>query len=330
MTLREIYSAAHGHSFKLGRKRPVAVGPRMKLARYLLSAIPTPPPSTNYGAKAAYSLAKVYLNDKYGCCVIAGMAHLVGVETANAGPEWLASDAQIIADYHAIGGFDPAHPDTTDNGCNEDTALAYYQNHGCPNGTKLLGSLALDATNKLEVMQSIALFGNAILCAELPAQYVEPFPSGSGFVWDVVGPPVPDNGHSFTAYDYDATGVKIVSWGMHGTMTWAALAKYCVRSAGGSLNVVLTPDQLTKGQTVAPNGVNWSALIADFDALGGHVPIPAPPPLPPPVPATTATMTLGVAQLCAIDLLNKGPSVLTKAQALKLVCDSLALHWPKQ
>ena len=44
-------------------------------------------------------------------------------------------------------------------------------------------------------------------------------------------------------------------------------AAYGVNAAGGELYAVLSPDQLARGQQRAPNGIAWSNLIADFDAL---------------------------------------------------------------
>ena len=129
---------------------------------------------------------------------------------------------------------------------------------------------------------------------DLPDAWITPFPSASGFVWDVAGASDPNNGHCVIGLGYNAQGVIIDSWGMLGTITWAAVAKYCAANVGGELFTVITPDQLAKGQTTAPNGVAWSTLISDFDALGGNVPVPAPTPTPPaptPVPPTPTPTT---------------------------------------
>lgn len=337
--MKEIFSPSHNRTVKLGRKRPVAPAPRMKLARYLQHALPAPPATCSYSDKALSVLSDIYGNDMYGDCVIAGGYHMVGVETGNAGKLFTATMSQIIADYHAIGGFDPNDPQHTDNGCDEDTAINYWTSHGFANGTKLLGSLSANAASRTEIMQGIYLCENALICMELPDAYVNPFPAGDGFVWDVAGPPVPENGHAITAVGYNTRGVIVSTWGMVGILTWEALAKYAVRSAGGSVNIVLTPDQLSKGQTKAPNGVAWIDLIADFDALGGNVPVPAPPAPPPPTPPTppappkpdpTMNLTLLEAQLFAIDKLHATRGVfIVRDQAIKLVCDSLAMHWAK-
>ncbi len=72
--------------------------------------------------------------------------------------------------------------------------------------------------------------------------------------------------------------MTIDTWGLLGTVTWNAMSTYFTPSANGAAYVLLTPDQLAKGQTRAPNGVDWASLIADFDAIGGHVSPPGAPP----------------------------------------------------
>jgi hypothetical protein len=75
--------------------------------------------------KANAALAQVYANDSLGDCVIADIAHVVGVFTGGAGPEpFIYTRDQIITIYSAIGGYNPADP-STDQRCDEQTALNY-------------------------------------------------------------------------------------------------------------------------------------------------------------------------------------------------------------
>jgi len=128
---------------------------------------------------------------------------------------------------------------------------------------------------------------------DLPDQWVNPMPAASGFVWDVAGDPVVANGHAVAGAGYNQSGVTIDSWGLLGTLTWKAIAKYCTKASGGGLYVMLTPDELAKGQTKAPNsvanGVDWTALIQDFNSLGANPPIPVPTPTPTPTTAPVIT-----------------------------------------
>ena len=314
---------------KLGRKRSVAIGPHLKLRNYLRAALPTPPSSVDYSSAAAASLSDVMKNDELGCCVIAGGYHVEGVETGNAGNLYVPSDAQIIADYSAIGGYVPGDP-STDNGCDLQTAMNYWSQSGFKNGTKLLGYLAVDPTNQQEVMTACWLFENLYHAFELPDEWISPFPSSSGFVWDDAQPDQ-NNGHCVCSVGYDSNGVRICTWGMLGSVTWRALAHLGSQSAGGELWVLLSPDQLAKGQTKAPNGVDWTSLLADWDALGGNVPLPKPPPgppAPPPAPTPGAAPTLAQAQAATTAAIQSMHPLMTRQQAENAVNSALAPLWP--
>ena len=337
MPVKTVFAPHLNRNVKFGRKRPVAHCPRLSLKNYLGTVPVTPPVSVEYSAKAMLALTNVYENDVLGDCVIAGGYHIVGVATGNAtGTPFVASTAQITADYSAIGGYVPGDP-STDNGCDEQTALNYWTQHGFANGTKLVGWMAVDATNMQEVMAAMYLFENLYFGIELPDTWITPFPSGDGFVWDV-GTPDPQNGHCVEGDGYNAQGVQIDSWGLEGTLTWAAIAQLCTTNAGGEVYVMLTPDIMAKAQTKAPSGVAWTDIIAAFDQMGGTVPVPVAPPAPvqPPAPAPSPTpapapvgVTLAQAQTWAVAGLLKAPHLMNRAVATSAVSQSLAKNWPK-
>jgi hypothetical protein len=238
----------------------------MKLSNYAIPAeLAAPPETCDYSGQAPTVLSQVYINDTLGDCVIAGAYHVVGVETGGAGDLFTATDDNLLHDYGAIGGYVPGK-ESTDNGCDEQTALNYWVNTGFANGTKLQGYVSVDATNVTEVQQAMFLFENLYFGLELPDTWINPFPSTAGFVWDV-GTPDANNGHCVMAVGYNATGVQIDTWGLIGTITWAAVAQLAVETAGGQLYSMLTPDQIGKAQTKAPNGIGWTDLINDFDTL---------------------------------------------------------------
>lgn len=253
---------------KLGRKRPAPGGKKLRLTHYTrIGQLAPPPSSCDYSSAASPVLADVYQNNALGDCVIAGGYHVVGVETGNAGDLFHATPAQIIADYSAIGGYKPGDP-STDQGCDEQTALNYWTQTGFANGTKLAGWMAVDATNEVEAMLALYLFENLYFGIELPDAWISPFPNAPGFTWGV-GTPNPNNGHCVMGVGYDSSGVTIDTWGLLGKLTWPAIAALCVPSAGGELYVMVSPDQVAKGQAKAPNGIAWADLLADFQQLGG-------------------------------------------------------------
>ncbi len=321
-----------GRHVFFGRTRKPQPRPVMRLRSYAdlhtAAALPPPPAAVNYWNPAtAAALKNIYLNDQLGDCVIACGYHLVGLATGNAngGKPFVATDAQIIHDYNKIGGYVPGNP-ATDNGCNEQDALDYWTKVGFANGTRLAGYLTVDGSNKTEVMQALFLFENLFFGIELPDAWVSPFPEADGFVWDVAGPVDNNNGHCIMGVGYNADGVLIDSWGLRGLLTWEGMA-YATPRQGGELYVALTPDMLAKGQAKAPNGLDWAALVRDFDALGGSVPQPSPvvvPPVVPPAPPKPPSPVV-------VPPVQHPGLTLTEAQqvASQAVVAALAAHWPK-
>jgi hypothetical protein len=271
MPVKQIVTT-EGKRFSFGRRRPIATGPEFKLKNYVLQSLPTPPPAVNYTKTVRDALGRIYMNDTLGICVIADIAHRVGVLTGNSGSgQYIFTDAELIALYSAIGGYIPGDP-STDNGCDPVTAWAYWQNNGAPKGlNQIAGSLTVDATNWEEVCTALYLFENVSLSMELPDAWISPFPSSDGFVWDVDGPPDQSNGHEVAGVSYEKDGVIIDSWGMLGRVTIPALAKYCVPSAGGALYTAISPEGIIKATQKAPNGFAFSQLVADFNTMGGHL-----------------------------------------------------------
>lgn len=275
----KIITDANGKTFRMGRKRPVARCPRLSLKNYLKMSLPAPPESMGYAAKAASPLGLMYLNDSLGDCVIAGMAHVEGVLTANAGWPVVLNDAQITALYSAIGGYVPGDP-STDQGCDEQTALNYWQQKGLARmdkqgflldlalaECKIAGWMSVNPSDPAEVRTALWLFENVIFGVELPDAWVNPMPSAPGFVWESAGEADPDNGHCFVATGYGPSGLQICTWGMLGSITNAAVEKYAGQSEGGELYCVISQDGIAKASQKAPNGFDWSQLLADFDFM---------------------------------------------------------------
>lgn len=253
--------------FKLGRKRPKARGSRLFLKNYLKLSLPSPPASVDYSLKANTSLRNIYDNDTLGDCVIAGMGHVAGVLSANVGEELVLTNDQVISLYSAIGGYVPGD-ESTDNGCNEQDALNYWQGTGLFSSLyKISGYLAVNPSDPIECRLALWLFENLVYGVELPDAWVNPMPSGDNFTWDSAGPADPNNGHCFVGVGYDNRGIKVDTWGMLGTVTDKATALYA-GGDGGELYSVLSIGSVARASLKAPSGFNWTQLVADFDSIG--------------------------------------------------------------
>lgn len=273
MALKVLTHPVSGRTFKMGRRRPTLAPPRFRLRDYLdNTALPTPPATADYTQAALPALQNIYGNDTLGDCVIAGMCHVSGTLTGNAGDLVTYSGDQVVALYSAIGRYVPGD-ESTDNGCDEQTALAYWLKNGLlPDGShKIQGSLGVDGTNPTEVRIAAWLFEDLIFGVELPDEWVNPMPEGSGFVWDVAGDADPDNGHCFVGVGYNSGGIVIDTWGMFGVITDQAIQKYATTAGSGELYTVVSLDGIAKATQKAPNGFDWEQLTADFDSMGGTI-----------------------------------------------------------
>ena len=260
-----------GQKFKMGRRRPIARGPRFSLKNYLMRDMPPPPASIDYSASAAAFLSQILGNDTLGDCTAAGAFHTGGVLLGNASAPIPYTTDNVIAFYSATTGYIPGD-EATDQGGDEQTVLNYWRQTGLlPNQHQIAGWLGVNGADQTEVMTAVWLMENVYFGVELPDEWINPFPSASGFIWDVAGDPDQNNGHCFVGVGYNAQGVQIDTWGMIGTITWAAIAKYATTEGQGELYTVLGPDGIAKATAKAPSGFDWSQLAADFDSMGGNV-----------------------------------------------------------
>ena len=254
-----------GRPLRLGRLAPRVQGPRLILADYLEQTLPTPPARTSYWDMASSALSEIYLNDQEGDCVIAMMQHIDDVLMANAGvAPIIFSDTQTNLSYSAIGGYVPGDP-STDRGCDEVTALNYWQQHGLlPDGAhKIDGWATVNATHRNELAAGLWLFENLAFGMALPDEWLAT-PPAPDFVWDVAGEPDQNNGHAVCGVDIHPEGIVICSWGMRGLLTWAAAARYAIGINSGETYVVFGQDAINRATQKSASGFSAAALTYDL------------------------------------------------------------------
>jgi hypothetical protein len=280
---RALASAALPVKVRLGRlpPRPEAQRRLVHLEDYFAPARGTAPPaSTNWRAKAAVALARMYLNDLRGCCVISGKAHGLGVWSANdpdSGGIVQATDQEIDSQYVGI--------------CVITDVFDYMVRTGLVAGGKrytLDGYAAVNWANKLLVQTVQVMGGASTIGIDLPEEWTR------AAVWRVTSSQIV-GGHDVTPIDYDGQGVYISSWGRVYLIEWPAfLSTRWVREMYYlAAPLWYGPDRL------APNGIDAARLdaaLAAFRSGGipdiGPGPVP-PPPGPPPPPAPPTQPPLG-------------------------------------
>ena len=307
-----------------------------KLKTFLKAeAIPPTPDNIDWSSAAIQVIEDVEGNADHGDCVQAEDAHYIAVLTGNANALYSYTDAQTLADYSAITGYNPADPNT-DQGTDPIADLNYRVTNGYADGSKDAGWAMVDATDRAEIRYALAEFGNLKMWFGVPDSIVASMPTGSGFVWDVsAGATNQDNGHCIGSCGYNpikvvavaatAQGLLVMTWGMLGIITWAAVAAWFVPSAGGGMAVRVSMDWVNSKSGTAPSGLNASAMIAAFNQyFGGSLPVPAPPSPPTPPPSPTGPPTLGQAEAAVYAAIDAADALETRKQAKDAASAGLA------
>ena len=250
---------------KLGRQPKRSDQRTFKLSKYLkMSELPAAPPAVDW-TKAVPQYGML-LNDQLSDCVIAGMMHEAMTWQANAGsPIVQPSEAEVIAAYSAIGGYDPSNP-STDQGCNMLNALNYWRNTGISIGgqTNQIAAFAeVDLTNDAEVKAALWLFGGLFTGFQMPesAENASSWTVPSGGLHGK-GKPGTWGGHCAPLAAEDGSGgFQAITWGELMPAAQNFVADYCDEAYA----VLSTAWMEKNGQ--APSGFDLAALQADLAAL---------------------------------------------------------------
>ena len=249
--------------FKLGRRKPVARQPVLRLNNYLLRAFPNPPPTVDYSTKALSALENVYGNDEAGNCTVAAAYHIAAALLGNSNQviPFVRSDALTL--YEELSGWNGVPNDPSDTGLTEQQVLNYWVQNGlAPDAHKIVGFIEVDHNDPTEIQAAIWLFENIYRAASLPQEWIDGMQTmQSNFVWDIAGPGT-DEGHAWMACGYDGLGSHADTWGLLGTETYASIAAY------GLTYSVLSTDVLDRATMRSPGGFNWTQLVSDFQSLG--------------------------------------------------------------
>lgn len=257
----------------LGRVAPKARPMCLPFAPYVDSgSLASLPSSTNWRTKAGPSLSRMYLNDRYGCCVISGKYHAIGLWTANDQDHQPAGvlvspDAEILQMYNLL----KAGPG--DSGCVITQVLDYFRMKGMPvNGQtrRIDGYVSVDWRKTDLVRASLAILGGLCIGLNLPQDWTR------NAVWDVTNSRIV-GGHDVQCVDYDAQGVYVSSWGRVYQITWRAFQSTQWLEEAYAM---LSPDWYGLDR-LAPSGIAAAELSSDMTKIGAGTAPPLPDPVPP-------------------------------------------------
>lgn len=225
-------------------------------------------------------------NDNWGDCVEAGNGHITEQQTqVGQGTEVAVTEAEALASYSAITGFDPnAGPpgnNPTDQGTMIQDGLNWLRKTGF--GGHVIAAFAqLDPSNMTDVQVAVSEFGIVSIGFAFPQSAMDQFNNGQP--WDVVpGSPI-EGGHCVVVAGYDADYLYVYTWGAVQKMTYAFWNEYVVGN-GGEAWAVISQDWVNQASGKDVEGVDLQAFGAQFAALTGQAnPFPAPGPAPAPTP----------------------------------------------
>lgn len=240
---------------RLGLLAPANDPRNLLLAAYVSPPALPAPPAHLYLSKPVATWP-MYLNDQLGDCAIADPAHAILMRSALAGAPYMPTDAQVLAAYQAVSGYQPGHPDT-DVGCNMNAVMNYWRHTGIASHA-IAGYAAVNPADNTMVKQALWLFGAVHLGLALPLSAQ----AQVGQVWKVGGTgraPGSWGGHAVPVVDYDSQHLVVVTWGQRQLMTWGFLHRYCQEAY-----VTLEPDWIAGATAKAPTGFDYRTLAADL------------------------------------------------------------------
>ena len=252
--------------YKLG-KLPARHDAHIPLLSSHDHTLPAPPLASNWNTEVADW--KVLANNSVGDCTSAAVLHLVMQQSAFAKPGHglVATDAEAIAFYSAVTGYNPADPNS-DVGAymmGPHSVIDAWTKSGIRCGGALnhpTAVLQVKTREPTQWRQAIHTFGALLIGLNLPENVV----SGADvpFVWSDPSGPVA-GGHEVLCCSYLTVGsevlYEIISWGQVFRCTEAFLL--------GTLDEAITVyDRVSmNARGISPTGFSEAALQADMAAL---------------------------------------------------------------
>lgn len=254
--------------FKGGRLPAQPGRAHLKFGSYLDHGKLGPAPiSADWLWKVPAAAWGVLANDRLGDCTCAGVAHKRIGDIYYARDEILqVTDPEVIGLYENFG-YNPADP-STDQGASCQDVLEFWQKNGFL-GEKIVAFAKVDLSNRAEVCQAIAIFGQLYCGLQVPQSAEDQ--TNAGEPWSVV-PGSPNlGGHCMTVGGYNEDGPSGVTWGQVQSMTWEFFT-----SQFDECWVLVSPDFIA-ANGLDVQGLSLYQLGADFSALTGRAnPVPNP------------------------------------------------------
>jgi hypothetical protein len=255
-----VFTLSSGQKIKLGKGPARHDSRTLQLAKYIpAGAVPAPPAKEDFATKV--KTWPMMLNDNLGDCTCACAGHMIEQWTTYSGTAVTPNDASILQAYEAVGGYNPANPDS-DQGAVILDVLNYWRKTGVA-AHQILAFASLEPKNHSEIKDSVMLFGNVYIGVALPlsaqTQSVWAVPPGGA---TGQGAPGSWGGHAIPIVAYDSRGLTVITWGATKRMSWGFLDTYCDEAYA-----VLSQDWISNVTHLTPAKFDLTTLQADLNQI---------------------------------------------------------------
>ena len=255
--------------FKLGKK-PARDSVKLKFGTYFdASLFPTPP--VTFGIPWAISNWGLLANDQTGDCVWAGSAHETMIWNQEAAETVIFTDQNVLSDYSAATGYNPADS-STDQGSDMHDAAAYRKKTGIVDAAgkrhTIDAYVALTPRDLDQLALATYLMGAVGIGLQLPQSAEQQFNQAEP--WDVVPDAPLAGGHYVPCVGRNSHGnFVVVTWGRLQAVTPAFLSAYMDEGLA-----YLSFERLKN--SVSLQGFDQATLESDLTKLQGVSPMAAP------------------------------------------------------
>src|ERR1700722_3182140 len=248
-------------AFKTGKKAPKWHPKTLMLSKYTQKGgVMLPPPEKIYlEYKIPPTTIGMGLNDQLSDCLAAYAAHHLQVITGHVGTAVFAEDSEIQAFYSAFSGYVPGDP-STDNGGYFVDMYNCWQTRGLA-GFKIDGWAQIDTKDYAKREIAIRLFVDCGVGVQLPASAQTECEAGQD--WTMQPGDVPKDGHAILESGEGAKGHNFATWGKGDQKADNNWDLQCT----DEVYVPLTKAVISAANDVAPQSLDYDALVADLAAL---------------------------------------------------------------
>lgn len=252
-------------NYKLGKLAPKHDRRTLRMTDFIDDSVVIKIPDT-YTFEGNVGSWGMLANDKVGDCTIASALHIIKAWLAYRGVAYNPTDADAIAIYRELTGYDPADPSTDNGAALLDIAKA-WRNQGIL-GHKIGAFMTIDPTNIDQVKLAIYMFG--CVYAGVTITQMAQVEYERNAAWECTSPRFclarVMGGHAVPWVGYGEDFIQTVTWGKLISAKYAWVQKYSDEAI-----IPVGPEFVSKDRP-APNGFRLDQLLEAAQSFTSYMP----------------------------------------------------------